>query len=207
MINYVMVRYTLSIIIFMCTIMILHKKAYLNRKLFCISIIVCFLISQVLTLLPIENLFYTFSSPAAVLKYYDDGYVVDVIDGVDSCMVIYQYNGEKEVYNIKIFSKNRSGYKIGTGLSYTSDESFWRNRVSLSIIHHKKSDDYYIWASTIHKNDKVELTDNKNNFFHNITINRGASGDKYYRIFAYVGSLDKNYRLYINGEEVPLNIN
>lgn len=215
---YIIIRLAVWIILSIIIYSIFRKKD-ISRRIKIILTIIWLFIPYLSTLFPIENIFYEFSSPESVLKYYNDGIknknIIDTVDGYDSCMV---FIGEsKNIQDYKFILKSSSGYKIATPISYKKvlKVSYGLNLISVYRI--DNTEDYYIYIINM-DGENINFYDSSNSIFEKYTYidvdNIKSKGKKskdavikYTYYYAHINKFNDAYKLYVNGKQVPLNIN
>ena len=74
---------------------------FVRIRLF-VLLILCIIVLAVISL-PFENLLFRFDTPEKLFNYSQNGQIVDVVHGEDSCMVYYEKN--QGTYSRVIFRK------------------------------------------------------------------------------------------------------
>ena len=192
---YDVLRLLIGVIIFLLSIFIIRridfkKKTLLTRVALLLAIVICLLLNFV----PFENVFVTFDSPEDAYGYYK-GWLQEIellVEGRNSDFVI------TDKSEILIIPKTKEGWKLGIGsdikwVMWGSSESG-----TISIYRYKETNDYYV--QVIAWNDMVQtVEDSYNSAF--VTGGEGRTGKVY---FAALDRFDKEYKIYINGEEVEI---
>lgn len=192
----------LSTINFIFLNLIFKKSKFpkLKNKGVQISLAISIVLSIILSFVPFENAFISFSSPQESYNYYSKAEIINVIYGKNSAMII---ANEKNTNQIAVIpkSKNKDKWKIGMGYNIKNVAQFSREGLFIHIDTYNNSDDYYI-TITISDMNKYEISDSCNSEFQIIN----NKNDIYFKNYAaYIKNFDKNYTLYINGEEIQFN--
>ena len=189
------------IFVFICTIFIKliqkhskTKKKFFNVMAIVISMLLLFMSFEV----PIENLFVTFKTPEDVFKYSRIGTVKYIIEGKESCMMIYSQNNDNLSTSTIIIPKGNNGYKIGTSNSYRLAYMNSYTKGSIMILNFNDSLDFYAVITGQKTNPKVEISDNQRSIF-----KIQENGD-WLDAYAYINDFSDKYILSINGEEIEI---
>ena len=186
-------------IVFCISLYIIKQKKILNKKwqlvLFFISILTLWTVSG---LLPVENVFITFSSPQKAYKYVNSEEVQLVVQGEDTAFVVGKESSRN--YVCLIVPKSDSGWKIGRGLDTKLVEQKIVDGIVVYVYQYRKTDDYYVTISNVRGNE-VDISDNNNSLFYVL-----EEGDDYYTYYAYVNELDEKYMLTVNGNAFKLDL-
>lgn len=192
---YGILRLLLGVAIFFLSIFIIRrmdfkKKTLLTRMAFVLAIVICL----VLNFVPFENAFVTFDSPEDAYRYYK-GWSQEIdlfVEGRNSDFVITNKN------EILIIPKMKEGWKLGIGPDIK--HVIWGSSESgtISIYRYKETNDYYV--QVIVADDIVQkVEDSYDSTF--VTGGEERTGKVY---FAALERFDKQYKIYINGEEVEI---
>lgn len=186
-------------------ILITKSKKVRNKKRgVLLTVISCVVIMTVLMCTPIENLFFTFKTPEDAFNYSHNGSIVDVIDGKESCIVLYKENDESN--NKAVFIKSHNGYKLCTSFlqmniildnKYLDENNYLVTSIYMYKI--KNTSDYYLFCDDYSPVTYMSIKDNKGSDF---TVRAKAGlGNKAY---AYINEYDSEYMIYLNGREIKL---
>lgn len=178
-----------------------HKKVLKTR-----GIIVSFLVAAVCcslsSLLPVENLFITFSSPQTVFNYSVMGDINTVVEGEKSALILYTNEGAR---SRSIIPKSKTGWKIK--IYSTNEETFSKTWLDsdekiyrMSVYWCKHTNDYYIIISKLFTDDPVNIVDNRNSLFQKSK----SSIDSSITYYAYVNDIDQNYKLTVDGKSIHI---
>jgi hypothetical protein len=211
-IGYGMIRTIFWIVV---TVLLIRFTFLGKKKLYIIlTIIVCIVgLNTLSAQFPIENLFFSFKSPEAAFKYFQDGRmagnIVKVVDGRSSSMVVFiednSFIGEKF-----ITPKTDKGYVIP---SWFTVEKYTRNLnerkygpfiVDITIYRVVDSNDYFYFGSISTKEDNIAITDSNNvnvKYFYRDSENTGIRTIIFY---GYVENLTSDFHFFINDEKVLL---
>lgn len=136
-----------------------------SRKRWGIGLIVSGALSIYLNLYPVENLFYSFSTPEAVAQYACEGEILRIIDGEESSLIVYISGSEEnELPNYMLSERTSAGYKIGSQWG----EKKYRiptGRYALEIIESSGSADRYIYMFGAQKGTNIVVSDTLNSQF------------------------------------------
>lgn len=164
-----------------------------------LSLAVSIILTIVLSFIPFENAFMSFSSPQKAFYYYNEGEIKAILNGEKSTMIISDDNNADQI-TILPKTKEKDKWKIGMGYYIKNVSNLKGNNFFVDIDTYNKSDDYYIYITTFNK-PVCEITDNCNSEFYLIT----KDPKSYYKDYvAYIKDYNDNYSFYINGEEIKL---
>ena len=105
---FTILRAILWLILSMCIVLIIRKSKYRSKKLLSIaSVVLCVVLVSVSGMFPVENLFITYQSPERAFHYFQSGKIKEIIDGQESCLVI--YNDGNSTYGYNIIPKTERG--------------------------------------------------------------------------------------------------
>ncbi|WP_444643210.1 hypothetical protein ACRQU7_01535 [Caproiciproducens sp. R1] len=200
---YGIVRIFVFILLFLGFLVIYKKhKKILKKKLIVISFLVAMVLCTGSYFIPVENRFITFSSPQHVFNYSVLGDMNTVIEGKNSALILYTYQGG-EVHTV--IPKIKNGWGIGTSL--ISEEVFsktWQGDnqkiCMISVYWCKHTDDYYVLVSDISSKDLINISDNRNSIFQK----NKSSIDPSTTYCSYVEGIGQNYELTIDGEIIHI---
>lgn len=150
---YIIIR--LLILIFAVVI----YKSLIKKRTKKTLLILCIIVLAVISL-PFENLLFRFDTPEKLFNYSQNGQIVDVVHGEDSCMVYYEKN--QGTYSRVIFRKKDNSYKMifQTDISTVYDR--FDSSGSFKIYHIKDTDDYYVSATCFVGADEIKVIGSSN---------------------------------------------
>ena len=192
------IRMLFWIVIFGISIVVLGKQDVLNKKR---NKVLLFVIITILwtgsMLLPIENLFISFSTPEKSYGYVNSEDVKLVVYGQESALVI----GEDTEYVYLVIPKVEKGWKIGRGIDLKFISNQYFDGIVISIYQYKNTKEFYVEVADIAGKECI-VSDNKNSYFE--ILETSVDTDNKYRYYAYVQDLNNNYILKVNDEEIIL---
>lgn len=193
------IRMLFWIIVFGICIVILSKHGILNKnrnKLLLFVIITLLWTGSMLV--PIENLFMSFSTPEESYGYVNRENVKLVVYGQESALVI----GEDTEYVYLVIPKGEEGWKIGRGMDLKFISNQYFDGIVVSIYQYKNTKEFYVEVSDI-DGKECKVSDNQNSSFE--ILETGIDGKNKYRYYAYIYGLNENYVLKVNDKEIILN--
>ena len=194
-----LIRMIFWIAVFGISIAVLSKYGSLDKKrnrLFLFIIITLLWTGS--GLVPIENLFMSFSTPEKSYSYVNGEEVKLVVYGQESALVI----GEESEFVYLVVPKGEKGWKIGRGLDLKFITTQYFDGVIVSVYQYKNTDEFYVEVMDI-DGKECKVTDNQNSSFEILEID--VNGNKQYHYYAYVCGLNENYVLDVNNEKIILN--
>lgn len=195
-----LIRWVLFIVLIVI-ILFVSKKIHRKKKFLISSIIISFLVITLSANLPFENLFVNFDTPEKVFKYTNSGAIVDIVDGKDSCMIIYSTN--RNGYNLYFVPKSKNGYKI-PHYRYAKNILQEQNEKLFYVIKQtSKTNDYFLYAFTTSKDENINLKSNKSNNISNFVLDNDINEIKQIIFYEYIDNYEADdYYLIINDEKV-----
>ena len=193
-------RIILGITIFIIGYFSIGKIKSINafRKL-----IITFMLSVILTtlsaLIPLENVFVTFSSPESAYNYNHSGKVKLIVNGSKTDFIVGEKNNT-DVYLIVPRSDN--GWKQGMGLDTKRICNKISDGITVYVYQYKNTDDYYIVLLNTN-GGPLDITDNNSEFIYSESAN-SILNKTFYTYYAYLNSFNRQYTLTVNGENVSL---
>lgn len=199
---YIIIRILFGAILLCGFFLWLRKCKSIKKKVISISsIVIISILISLSALVPVENIFISFSSAQDAFTYCQTGEIDEIVEGKESTMVLFS-NGNSN--SMCIFPKTKNGWKIGTFFSYETIFSMVVDKKIVDVYRTKGTDDCYVLIYDYFSSELGNISDSKHSkFLHNIKKinNLDQLQIKY---FTYVGHLDENYTLFING--VPIEI-
>lgn len=189
---YNIIRYSLSVLIGIFACILIVKFTSANKRRWCIlAMMVALILGELSCLLPVENAFISFPTPGKAFNYYQNKKADIVVEGKNSAFVQSSSDGE-----IGIMPRSSDGWKIGTFCDIKDFPVKVDDKVIVELFRYKNTDDYYIFVSN-HMNKNYKIADNRNTQFKCFD----KSPNEY---FAYINKIDNQYRLIVDGEEIPI---
>lgn len=182
------------------SIVILNKQGMWNKKRN--RLIVVVIITLLWTgsmLVPIENLFVSFSTPEKAYSYVNREKVKLVVYGQESALVV---GGEDAEYVYLVIPKGEKEWKVGRGMDLKFISNQFRDGIVVSIYQYKNTNEFYVEITEI-DGKECEVSDNQNSYFE--ILETSVNSEKTYRYYTYVHDLNENYVLQVNNEEIILN--
>lgn len=196
--------YAILRIFFVCALFVVIvytlKKFSSNKNkkgIIVFFLVLCIILGEVFSLFPIENFFITFKSPQSAFKYYCSGEIVDIIQGDDSCMVVYSTGGNS--YSHTIMPKNENGYKISSFLNTKKSISQFNSNGTYAVYNSSKTDDYYFDGMT--NSLRNSILNNNFEADENTVVIFGLNDEPIF-IFALVYDVQDKYIMLSNGEKI-----
>lgn len=183
------------------------KRTTSKKIFFVILLVTSCVLPYVLNLLPVENLFYKFNSIKSISSYMG---IKDIIDEAENNSSVMLVNGKKnKLYSVDFILKDNDGYKICSNYRIENKAISVYKDYNIQLYHIRNTKDYYLFIIDATGNQNIYIEDNQRNVFTKNRKSYGASSHpvniNYY--YCSIHDFNDHYKLYINGEEVPLNIN
>lgn len=194
-----MIRYIIAILIsvafyFLAFFTAIALNTEIKKKTHILLCIVSVVILIIMTMIPIENAFVSFSSPKDSVEYVNDSYsnidVSKIIYGHQSCMLL------SEITDAPQFSKKSDeNWKIAQ-VKFSRYDNLLKN-CYVSVYKVKGTNDYYIGISVYYSASPM-VSDSKETQFIRF------ENEEQSRYFGYLNEFDKNYTININGTKIDL---
>lgn len=195
------VRFSIFAILFALFMKFRKKNPILNKRRFCIIILIIFAIfSTISSLFPLENLFVTFKTPESVYKYKYSSKAQLVLNGRYSSFVI----GGRNNYNsgaIDIFPKSKNGWKLSNSFKVKMIKSIYFEGTAINVYKNQDYNDYYIGIDNMN-GGLLKISDNCNSKF--VYIKTNYNNKVLYSYYAYIREFDKKYKVTINDKKISI---
>ena len=185
-----------------CFFLIKKSRVLRKRRWYIICIIIAVMLTILSVLIPIENIFVTFSSPESAYGYVNKGEVKLVVNGKKSDFVIGE-NGDTDIY--AIIPKSDDGWKLGMGADTKRIIKKISDGIIIYVYQYRNSDDYYITVLDTNGGES-KITDNQNSEFYHLDKINNTLNKTFYTYFAYVENLNNQYIITVNGNSISVAI-
>lgn len=190
-------------LIFYISFLLIRRSKIINKKrsikISLLSIIVICALSSLLT---IENLFINFKSPEDVFNYSCSGKIEDIVYGNNSCMVVYS-TGDNS-YSYSIMPKSAKGYKISNLFSTKIILNKFDKDGDFKVYNVLKTNDYYVFGTTISKDNKINIVDSNDKEVRIIIEIMGNTETKTVLMYSFIENFTNEYFILINGEKITI---
>lgn len=203
---FIIVRIIICCVFFLIPLTLMRLFGILHRnRTFFISIMLSIVVLSISSVVPFENLLFTFNTPEEVYLYSHIGKhnIVLIVEGNNSALVIDQKNNKD--YLFYMVPKDDQGWKIGIGtdMKYVSNQII--GELAINVYQFKCSDDYYIQIDHIH-GTPLMLADEYNSCFYPLK-RIDYFGKENYSYFACVQFNNSKYSIIIDGIDVCIALN
>lgn len=189
-----------AVIVLMLLCMV--KFTHIKRRTAVLMVIVCTGMVVISGIFPTENLFIKFRSPYDVFHYVMSGDVKGLLNGKNSCAVIYS-DGKYDGGNL-IIPKVEDGYQIPNYfMSKRVSHRFDRNG-TFDIYQVSETEDYYLFGTVLSTETDIRITDVAGRPAGCIITEMGNDNVKNIYLYMYTDDLSDFEFLIINGEKVPV---
>lgn len=196
-----LIRRLIACIVFALVCFIIAKtKGKLTKKHIILSFISVFCVfSIILSMIPIEDMFFTFKTP-------EDAYKFENLKRLDSNSSVIE--GEKSVFvfskdKVHFYSKCNKGIKLGTQTKTNTIYNSWQDEYEISVIQYGNTNDYYIYIMNFNGKN-FSIIDSLNTEFINRNINYENGKYSYYGYIGYINNLDESYYITLDGKKIEL---
>lgn len=149
------------------------------------------------------NHFSVFETPESAFKYSNSEEIVDVVQGDDSCLVVYKKSNSEFGDSIHLKSNNR--YNFQQAVSFPVVRGLFVEHGVLSAYKVLGTDDYYITGVIYIENNELPIVNSNNQEVKCIVVDEtgfGGTNTKTVLVYDAVDELDSNYYLVINNQRV-----
>lgn len=198
---FVFVRFVISIVFFLCLVMIVRKKGKKYKgKYYAIFITVTIALYISLSFMPFENLFLTFDSPESAYEYFvsRNANIELVVDG-NNCDLIVERKKDEDT--LLLIPKTEKGWKISTGSNLVRVSQKLSDGFSINIYRYKNSSDYFITILNIN-GGVSEIFDDCNTVFYSLEKRNNYLNKDYVTYYAHLTEFTSEYYLDVNGNRI-----
>lgn len=187
----------------MIGILVTRKWHAVKRRKWIMGILALAVVfSVVLTLNPVEKYFVTFSSPQSAYYYNHLGSVELIVEGEKTCFVVGR-NGN--TYVCEIIPKEGDRWKLGTGIDTKMVTNIFSDGIVVHIYQYKNTGEYYISAQDTTGGPST-IYDSLDSDFQYVQESKSMINKTYYIYYAYIGGLDSQYFLTVNGKNILVRV-
>lgn len=196
---FVIIRLAFGMLVFGMCFFLIKKSQLIHKRKWCfVSFLTTVILITVSALIPLENVFITFSSPESAYHYNHFGNVRMVVHGKRTDFVV----GEQNDTNIyAIVPKSDSGWKLGMGLDTKRIVQTISDRVTIYVYQYKNTNDYYITALDT-SGGSLEITDRYGAKFQCLETVNSTLNKIFYTYYASINNFDDQYTLNVNGNMI-----
>lgn len=177
-------------------LLIARRQIRYKRRWAIAAFMIIVLLTVIFSLIPIENAFMTFSSPESAYNYNHSGNVRLIVTGEKNDFIVGD-NGD--VYAYAIVPKSNGHWKIGMGFDTKRVFQATSDGIVIYVYQYKNSSDYFVTVLDT-KGGKLDITDSHSSDFKCLEDSNSTLGKEFYTYYAYVGGLDDDYCITIDGQ-------
>lgn len=164
------------------------------------AFLLAFVLNIILTVVPFENAFLTFSSPEAAFHYKQRGKVTFIVSGLTSDLVMAESRGKE---GFSVIPKTQYGWKIDSGLNVEMLPSTVCGDTSILALRYKKTNEYYIMLKSP-DGSAMCIHDSYGSQFLPYKRHNSQTQEMEYTYFAHLDTLTRNYAIWINETEYEI---
>lgn len=188
-------------IVFTGSLLVIKKsRSNYKRRWMVIAFMGAIILITVSALIPIEDNFITFSSPASAFNYNHTEKVDLIVNGKKTDFVV-GTKGDTDVYTI--VPKSNDGWKMGMGLDTKQIVQTISDGIAVYLYQYKNTNDYYITVLDTNGGSS-EVADNRDSKFKCLEKPNNVLNKTFYSYYAYIDSVDKQYALTVNGKLIQI---
>ena len=178
-----------------------YKKVNRWMKVSIVVFVIAFITAA--AFVPVENTFYCFESAEDVYKYYLSGETRTdlVIEGEYADFVVGARNG---IRTYLIAPKTENGWKLAMGKDTRKIARSFSEGISVDVYQYKDTDDYFI-AVLDTNGGTSDISGDGSTVFYPLAETNDALDKTYVTYYAYIRGWNPQYRLTVNGVEIPWN--
>ena len=165
-----------------------------------VSFVAAVILTTISALIPIENLFVTFSSLKSAYSYNHSASIKLVVDGNESDFVVGTKGG---TYVYAIVPKSNNAWKMGMGSDIRRMVQTISDGVTVYVYQYKNTNDYYITVLDTNGGSS-DITDNRNSKFEHLDNVNSTLNQTFCTYFAFIDGFDKQYALTVNGKSIRI---
>lgn len=192
-----LLRYILWGIGIFVLIFLYVKRHAIKKVSFFLCIILYTAFISIITVFPIENLFYNFDSPQAVFEFAEQGTLDDVVYGENSALFVYSKGNSR--CSTSITTKSENGYKIPKYYSFEKIFYSFDKVAMITVIKAKNTEDYYLYAGVNTQENVPPVIENNGEEIHVMQLSPNL-----YFICFNIKHYAPTYSIVINGEKIVL---
>ena len=201
----------ITILLFSVSVFYANKKIRKKGIRFVVSVMLFFISAMVVSYgcTAFINLITDFKTPQSIFKFNHTEEIVDVVEGDDSCMVVFRK--DKNSYGQDYYLKSGDEYKFTYSFQTKKVASSTGKYGICSIDNVRRTNDYYVvGGATIEDGKNLTVTGNDNQVFQYTAVGDTLvlpNGKKQKDILFYstFNDFSDDYCLIINGEKISFN--
>lgn len=156
---------------------------------------------------PFENNFVHFKTSQQAFSYYNNGKILNAIDGKNSTLIIYKSGNE---IGTSIVPKRGTSWQINPLFSFDTvclkSSKIKNSKCNIVIFQAKKTKDFYVNVIFWFKDEKPIVSDNRNSVFWYVEDPDLITSKNLYSFYSYVEDIDSEYQIQVNGETIEIKI-
>ncbi len=201
----------ITILLFSVSVFYANKKIRKKGIRFVVSVMLFFISAMVVSYgcTAFINLITDFKAPQTIFKFNHTEEIVDVVEGDESCMVVFRK--DKNSYGQDYYLKSGDEYKFTYSFQTKKVASSTGKYGICSIDNVRRTNDYYVvGGATIEDGKNLTVTGNDNQVFQYTAVGDTLvlpNGKKQKDILFYstFNDFSDDYCLIINGEKISFN--
>lgn len=201
----------ITILLFSVSVFYANKKIRKKGIRFVVSVMLFFISAMVVSYgcTAFLNLITDFKTPQSIFKFNHTEEIVDVVEGDESCMVVFRK--DKNSYGQDYYLKSGDEYKFTYSFQTKKVASSTGKYGICSIDNVRRTNDYYVvGGATIEDGKNLNVTGNDNQVFQYTAVGDTLvlpNGKKQKDILFYstFNDFSDDYCLIINGEKISFN--
>lgn len=194
-----LIRVALGAIIFLFSFLLIQRSRICHKRTWIVSaFIVTIALAAASAFIPVEDTFVTFSSAEKAYHYNHSGSVMLEVSGKKTSFLV----GKRgNAYEYAIIPKVEHGWKLGLGADIEQVGQIASDGVFIQVYKHKKSEECFIVVQAV-QGGMADISDMQNSEFLYLEEKNRALNNSFYTYYAYIGNLNDEYALTVNGVRI-----
>ena len=191
-----LIRVALGAIIFLFSFLLIQRSRICHKRTWIVSaFIITIALAAASAFIPVEDTFVTFSSAEKAYHYNHSGSVMLEVSGKKTSFLV----GKRgNAYEYAIIPKVEHGWKLGLGADIEQVGQIASDGVFIQVYKHKKSEECFI----VVQGGMADISDMQNSEFLYLEEKNRALNNSFYTYYAYIGNLNDEYALTVNGVRI-----
>lgn len=200
---YSIIRLIIGCIFLTCSIIVTKKsKVVCKRILYVIFLITTVVLITILSFIPLENLFITFSSPEEVYEYVNFGKSnIELVVKGNDCDFVVDRKSDSDTY--LIIPKTVDGWKIGVGSNTKRIAQKISDGIIVYVYQYKNTKDYFITIFDTNGGE-LQLLDDYDTEFYSLEKKNDFLEKTFVTYYAHVSNFNPQYCVMVNGNKITV---
>ena len=187
-----------------CLLIVLIRRSDLKRKraAYILAVFMAAVLTSISVIFPVENLFVHFDSAERVFSYVGKGDVQAILNGNDSCMVVYSQQGKLD--GQLLLPKEGNRYLVPSPSTTMKVSSSNTNQSAFYDVYSVRgTEDYYVFGYFISDSPAIDITDSEGKQLQTTVYPSASPELRYVTFFGVIEDYQADYYIMANGNRVP----